>query len=180
MKRNHYLHGEQVYLRAVEPEDLEFLYKLENDPDLWNVGNFIVPYSRYAIKQFIEQTKNDLFADTQLRLMIVRTADDTVMGVADLCNFQPKHSHAEVGIALQQGFCGAGHGREALHLLCHYAFGFLNLHQLTAHVLVDNTVSRHLFTSCGFVECGLLRQWASVGDRYEDVVLMQRLNAPIS
>jgi diamine N-acetyltransferase len=108
--------------------------------------------------------------------MIVRASDHTVMGVADLCDFHPKHSHAEVGIALQQEFRGAGYGRESLRLLCDYAFGFLNIHQLTVHILTDNAISRYLFAECGFTECGLLREWASVGDSYRDVLLMQRIN----
>ena len=33
------LENERVCLRALEPEDLELLYRWENDSELWEVGN---------------------------------------------------------------------------------------------------------------------------------------------
>ena len=39
----------RVRLRAMEPEDLDILYRIENDMSLWDVGNTNVPYSRYAL-----------------------------------------------------------------------------------------------------------------------------------
>ena len=35
-----------IRLRAIEPEDLDLLYLIENDTRLWNVGTTNVPYSR--------------------------------------------------------------------------------------------------------------------------------------
>ena len=40
------LKGEQVYLRALEPTDLDFLYKLENDTSVWEVSGTLKPYSK--------------------------------------------------------------------------------------------------------------------------------------
>lgn len=41
------LKGESVYLRALEPEDLEFIYTIENDQNIWEVSNTQTPYSRF-------------------------------------------------------------------------------------------------------------------------------------
>ena len=38
-----------VRLRAMEPEDLDFLYAMENDKEVWDVGCTNVPYSRYVL-----------------------------------------------------------------------------------------------------------------------------------
>ena len=40
------LKGKQVYLRALEPTDLDFLYKLENDTSVWEVSGTLKPYSK--------------------------------------------------------------------------------------------------------------------------------------
>ena len=37
-----------VVMRAIEPEDLDFLYSLENDIEMWMVGETNVPYSRFG------------------------------------------------------------------------------------------------------------------------------------
>ena len=44
-----WLRGETVRLRALEPEDLELLYRWENNPAWWDVGNTLAPYSRYLL-----------------------------------------------------------------------------------------------------------------------------------
>ena len=36
----------KVKLRAMEPEDLDVLYEIENDAEMWHVGAVNVPYSR--------------------------------------------------------------------------------------------------------------------------------------
>ena len=67
------------------------------------------------------------------------------------------------------------YAKEALRLLCDYVFSFLYLKQLIVHISVDNEASIRLFESCGFVRCGLLREWWRVGGCYKDVVLLQLL-----
>lgn len=170
-----YLKGELICLRAMEPEDLDVIYQMENDAQDWDVANFTAPYSRYALKQYIENTLCDVFADRQLRLMVVCRTSGTVVGTVDVTDFVPLHARGEVGIAIRREYRRSGYGREALTLLCDYVFGFLRLKQLTAHIAVDNETSLHLFESCGFVRCGLLRAWWNVGGAFKDVVLLQRL-----
>lgn len=177
MMKGNYLSGKSLTLRAVEPEDLDLLYTLENDPDTWDVSNFNVPYSRYVLKQYIENSQCDMFADRQLRLMIVLRESATVVGTIDITDFAPLHARGEVGISIRREFQGKGYAREALELLCDYALGFLHMKQLVAHVAVDNEASIRLFSSCGFVKCGLLKEWWHVRDGYLDVLILQRLQA---
>lgn len=59
-----------VTLRAMEPEDLDALYRIENDRQLWNIGSTNVPYSRYALHNYIADAKNDIYIDGQIRMMI--------------------------------------------------------------------------------------------------------------
>lgn len=167
--------GECLHLRAMEPEDLEIMYAMENDPRTWDVTNFNVPYSKFVLRQYIENSQCDMFADRQLRMMIERREDVAVVGTIDITDFAPLHSRGEVGIAVRKEYQGNGYAKEALKLLCDYAFGFLFLRQLTAHVATDNEVSVQLFKSCGFSECGLLKEWWYVGGKFKDVVLLQRL-----
>ncbi len=170
-----YFKSERVLLRAMEPEDVDVLYDMENDPQTWDITNFSVPYSRSVLSQYIENSQNDMFADRQLRLMIVCCSDGQVVGTIDLTGFEPHHLRGEVGIAIRSGCRGRGYATDALRLLCDYAFGFLNLKQLTAHIVVDNEASIRLFTACGFVRCGLLKEWWRVSGQFKDVVLMQRI-----
>ena len=156
-----YFCSERVRLRAMEPEDLEVMYAMENDSQTWDVTNFTVPYSRFVLKQYIENSECDMFADRQLRMMIIRVEDDAVIGTIDITEFSPMHARGEVGIAIRKD----------------YVFSFLYLKQLIVHISVDNEASICLFESCGFVRCGLLREWWRVGGCYKDVVLLQLLRS---
>ena len=78
-----------VTLRAMEPEDLDALYHIENDRRLWNIGSTNVPYSRYALHNYIADAKNDIYIDGQIRMMI-ENEEGTVVGVIDLVNFDAK------------------------------------------------------------------------------------------
>ncbi|KXT34939.1 acetyltransferase, GNAT family [Bacteroides uniformis] len=161
----------------MEPEDLEVMYAMENDSQTWDVTNFTVPYSRFVLKQYIENSECDMFADRQLRMMIIRVEDDAVIGTIDITEFSPMHARGEVGIAIRKEYQGNGYAKEALRLLCDYVFSFLYLKQLIVHISVDNEASICLFESCGFVRCGLLREWWRVGGCYKDVVLLQLLRS---
>lgn len=75
-----YLINDRIYLRAVEPEDIDVMYEMENDPSMWDISSFTVPYSRYVLRQYIEGSQSDMFADKQLRLMIIRREDNRTIG----------------------------------------------------------------------------------------------------
>ena len=40
-------------LRALEPNDLELIYEVENDKSLWVYSNTASPFSRHTLKKFI-------------------------------------------------------------------------------------------------------------------------------
>lgn len=168
--------NEQIFLRAVEPEDLDVMYQMENDPEMWDISNFIEPYSRHLLREYISSSQNDVFADRQLRLMIVWRATGEVAGTLDLDSFEPRHARAGVGIAVRRHFRNHNVGTQALGLLVEYAFSFLHLHQLYAYVPVHNTASISLFKKAGFSSVAVLKDWIHASEGYEDIYLLQLLN----
>ena len=121
----------QVCLRAMEPEDLDLLYRIENDKTLWDIGATNVPYSRYTLHEYISQTCGDIYTDRQVRLMIDNEEGETV-GIADIVRFDPKHKRAEVGLVIERPYRRRGYASAALLHLCDYALRQLHLHQLYA------------------------------------------------
>lgn len=159
-----YLEDEVVKLRALEPEDLELLYTIENDTSLWQSGCTDVPYSRYALKQYIAAQPADFLEQRQLRLLIVRQSDQKALGLIDLTSYEPRHARAEVGIVLLASERGKGYARRALRLLEQYASDFYRLRLLYAHVSqVHNLPCRNLFLSSGYQEVAVLPDWERRG-----------------
>lgn len=169
------LENREIRLRALEPEDLEWVYRWENNPDLWRVGATVAPFSRYVLKEYIAASHRDIFDLKQLRLMVELRSAGVAAGLADLFDFDPHHRRAAVGILVDPAYRGGGIATGAVELLTEYAFSFLRMHQLYAHVPAGNEASKALFTRCGFVVTGVLSDWLAVADGYEDVLVMQRV-----
>lgn len=165
-----------VRLRAIEPEDLEIIYSIENDSSFWQYGIATVPYSRYALRQYISTAQNDLFKDEQVRLVIeVKDAGGqwSAAGLADLFNFSPMHLRAEVGIVILPAFQQQGVGTQALKALEDYA-SRLFLHQLYAIVSTNNTPATRLFGQLGYQSSACLQDWLRKDDGFEDALLFQK------
>lgn len=169
------LENEIIRLRALEPEDLELLYRWENNPDLWELGNTLSPYSRYILKEYIRESHRAIFETKQLRLMIELCSTGEAIGTVDLYDFDPHHRRAGIGILVDPLYQEKGFATEAMHVLMKYAFGFLKLHQLYVHIPVKNEASKRLFTRCGFVVAGIMKDWVIAEKGYSDVFVMQKI-----
>ena len=162
-----------VTLRAIEPEDLDLLYRIENDQQLWHVGATNVPYSRYTLHDYIATSSDDIYADRQVRL-IIENADHQTVGICDIVHFEPQHLRAEAGIVIMEPYRQHGYAQAALDHLAHYALNILHLHQLYAIVASDNEAALRLFRNAGFDHESPLHDWLFDGHKYADAVVMQR------
>jgi diamine N-acetyltransferase len=171
------LKGNNIYIRALEPNDLEFLYAIENDQSIWEVSNTHSPYSRFLVKQYLENAHQDIYEAKQLRLAICQDQDFPAVGLIDLFDFDPKNNRAGVGIVINnQEDRNQNIGSEALDLLIQYAFYNLNLHQLYANIGEENVASMGLFTKFGFQKIGVKKDWTLVNGVYKDEILFQLIN----
>jgi len=169
------LKGIDVYLRALEPEDLEFVYKVENDERVWEVSSTQTPYSRFLIKQYLENAHLDIYEAKQLRLAIC-TKKDEVIGLIDLFDFNPTHRRAGIGILiLDQKQRRKGYGKEALQLIMKYGKTHLHLHQLYASISEDNKISEDLFTKAGFQFIGQRKDWTIINGKFKNENLYQHI-----
>ena len=174
--RQSFLMNDRIYLRAVEPEDMDIMYEMENDPSMWDISNFTVPYSRYVLRQYIEGSQCDVFADKQLRLMITRVDTQEPIGLIDLYDFDPYHQRAGLGIMIhnmenrKQGYASS-----AIKLMLDYCFETLGLNQVYSSVPSCNVASLKLFEATGFTQTGYRKQWLKRGNEWEDVIYFQQL-----
>jgi diamine N-acetyltransferase len=171
------LKGDSIYLRALEPNDLEFVYAIENDLNIWPVSNTNTPYSRFLVKQYLENAQQDIYEAKQLRLAICQDEDFPPIGLIDLFDFDPKNNRAGIGIVIQ-GVENRNKnvGSEALDLLIRYAFYHLNVHQLYANINTENKSSIALFTKFGFECIGVKKDWTFINGHYQDEAMYQLIH----
>jgi len=177
--------GELIQLRALEPSDLDQLYKWENDSSIWSVSGTLAPFSRFVLEQYLASSHQDIYSNKQLRLIVDLTVNDDEgelenysrsIGCIDLFDFDPKNRKAGVGILIaDRADRGKGYATEALNLLVDYGFDVLDLHQIYSNVRVDNESSVALFKKIGFEITGLKQDWILDGGRWYDEYTMQMI-----
>ena len=167
------LKGNIINLRALEPEDLEFLYQIENNETFWEVSHTQAPFSKFLLKQYLENAHLDIFEAKQLRLLIENSNTKEQIGMIDLFDFNPQHKRAGIGILIHPDFQQNGFASEALSLLIKYSFSHLNLHQLYANITSDNSKSISLFTKHNFNKVGVKKDWVLSDGNFKDEILYQ-------
>lgn len=174
------LKGEHIYLRALEPTDLDFLYQLENDTSIWEISGTLRPYSKKVLRLYLENAHRDIYEVKQLRFCIC-DKDDQCIGLIDVFDFDPKNRRAGIGIVIANPENrNKGVGAEALDLLCDYAFSVLDLHQLYANILEENTNSIHLFEKLGFEKIGVKKEWIRTSTGFKNEIMFQKIRKDVS
>lgn len=170
------LTGNTIYLRALEPEDLEFVHEVENTEDFWEISATRVPYSRYMIKMYLENSHRDIYEVKQLRLMICNHDGDR-LGMIDLFDLDPKDRRAAIGILLvREENRRKGYGSEVIALISNYCFSHLGLHQVYANVTADNFASIALFEKNNFTKVGVKKDWVLINGKFKDEILYQLIH----
>lgn len=175
MTDRNYLRGERLRLRAVEPADACYMYGVENDPSQWIGSDITAPMSAHVLRDYAETYDADPIRSGQLRLMAEERITGRIIGIIDLYRISPIDRSAMTGIYVDSAARRQGYGREMLRLIEIYARDILCLHQLNALVLADNTGSRRLFETSGYIHTATLRDWKRAAGRYYDVAVYQCL-----
>jgi len=99
------------------------------------------------------------------------TVNDIVRGA-----FQSAH----LGYWVDQARGGRGVATAAVAAVIDLAFGEAGLHRLQAGTLVDNVRSQKVLARNGFQRFGLAPRYLKIAGRWQDHILFQRLNEPLS
>ncbi len=168
------LQNEILSLRAIEPKDIDLLFYLENDVELWKYSNRLQPYSKDLLQKYIANAHKDIFEIRQIKLTI-SAQDGTSVGFIDLFDYEPLHHRAGVGLVVRKQDQSKGYGAAALELIGVYAQKHLQLHQLYANIAEENQISIQLFEGQGYIFSGKKRDWNFYEGQYHDEIIYQKM-----
>lgn len=159
-----------IHLRKIEPTDLPYLYRWENDASAWADSDTHNPLSQHDLRLYIESQTGDIYRDGQLRLIVEQVAspDESesayIVGCIDLFDFDARNRKAAIGMYIAPEARGKGFGREAVEALEQYAFSYLHLRMIYAIISVSNAPCSALYRSLGYAPSSPLRDWTIEGD----------------
>ena len=167
--------GLRVVLRALEPEDLSFLYIVENDIANWEVSETKIPFSKYLLHEYLNNIGDDIVKTGQLRLIVEDVKSKESIGIVDLFDFDPINRRSGVGIVINKEIRLKGIGTEVLGILENYCRKTLNIHQLYCDIQANNILSIEFFEKNGFNKSGVKKDWLIKEDNYIDVLFYQKV-----
>ena len=122
------LKGKNIFLRALESEDINYLFSIENNEKYWSISDSQIPFSRYLLNRYLKNSNMDIYEAKQLRLVITNFQNITI-GLIDLFDIDFKNNRAGVAIIINEKMRSKGFAKEALELLIQYSKTHLSLHQ---------------------------------------------------
>lgn len=157
-------------LRAVEPEDADFMYEAENDPEAWKYSDYTAPFSREMLREYALTYDAEPFRAGQLRLIVEEAG--IPIGIIDLFDISARHLRASSGIYILPAHRNKGFGTKALEYTKAYCIERLGLHHITATVSELNGAGICCYRKTGFKETGRLPDWIRTPEGYEDAVIL--------
>jgi ribosomal-protein-serine acetyltransferase len=114
----------------------------------------------------VEASVVDWSMGSALRFALRPRDKGSFLGVVSLENLNKTHLSADLGYWLHVDWTGQGLMREALVRIITFSFDSLGLHRIRVAAALENTKSRRLIESLGFVEEGISRQAERIQGRW--------------
>src|SRR6266513_839526 len=166
--------GTRVYLRTLQPEDLDHLSGWAEDPDIDRMvgSEFLNAYK--AVYDKDPSFYDAILLDTTQVVLIVEANRgwDKPIGLARLFNIHLLEGYCFLEVMLTDSKAiRRGFGVEAGKLISYYGVDVLGLRRIEAKVYEYNILSMNSLRRNGFRQEGILRQAGFDGGRYWDLVI---------
>lgn len=159
--------GEYVRLRVADLSDSEFIRRLRNAPHVVREFQYRHFLSDLQQQKFIESLAGDA---TKIVFVAEEIETGRPFGVYYFTHIDHRNQRANAGIFTDLDKAGnAAQVYEGLFLFYDYAFGYLNLHKLTAEVLPENHRGIRMNESVGMQREGVLQDHAFFDGGFHDV-----------
>jgi len=165
----------RLVMRAVEPEDAEFLAGLVNDPEVrGSLGAYdlVYPMSVDMEERWIQEAGSK---EDEAHLIIAGRRDGRPIGVLSVKDISWRNASAHLTIMLERGSWGRGYGTEAVSGALGFLFDGLNMHRVWLRVLDTNERAIRCYEKCGFRKDGTLREDVFTGGTWHSSHIMSIL-----
>ena len=158
-----FIRGDTVDLCPVERDDLPFLQRYYNDPDVRRWMPAAHPQNAVQMDEYFDEHISD---DEEVQLLAC--VDGEAVGMISMFVVEETSGRAMLGAWIAPEHQGNGYGRAMTAMMVEYAFAERRFNRLTANALATNDASRATLESVGFEQEGTQREAYFVDGEYVD------------
>lgn len=168
-----FMETDNLILKKAEYKDWEAMYRnVWSHPETAKFMAWRTAVSEEEARARIQRTIK--YQETNDSYLVYTKKNREAIGFAGVEEMEP-HVFQEKGIALGPDFVGKGYGKEILKVLLRYCEA-LGGKMFYYHTRAENTVSRALALSCGFVYCDSKEETdIRNGERYELLIYSKKI-----
>lgn len=162
-----YLESDELILKQVECKDVDDLFEILTNKSLFKYRPGNPLKSLDAVKNVIGHYERDFNKRKTIFLGIYyKKADNKLVGIAEIFDFDDKASRVEVGYTVNDNFWGKGIATNTTKMMLDFLFNRIDVNSIQATPMSLNKKSSNVLERCGFKHEGTLRQvkyWTGVG-----------------
>jgi [ribosomal protein S5]-alanine N-acetyltransferase len=163
------LASQRVVLREATRSDVTARMTLGRDADIERMFGAAHPVSSPMTQVVAEQWIASLGRDGRIEWVV--ETEGRFLGIARLHSFNAASARYAVGF-FDRARLGKGYGAEVTSLVLDYAFGELELEEVTLAVLAFNERAQRCYRGCGFREVGRVARAAVIdGEAFDDILM---------
>lgn len=169
------LETERLYLRPLTLADTDFVFQHFSDLAVTQYLMDEPPVTEYDQAQAIVQFYQDPAGKNHNRWVLIRKADQQLIGTCGYHKWEKRYCRAEIGYDLAPAAWGQGYMTEALRIVIQHGFARMGLNRIEALVYVANERSLRLLQRLGFKPEGILRDYFCLDGKFYDHTLLALL-----
>ena len=144
------LKSENIFLRLLQPTDVDVILKWENNPENWNISGTVNPFTREEIFNFVN-ANHDIEKNEQIRYVICLKSTKEPVGTIDLFEYNSQDNIVGIGVLIaNEEHRKKGFAKEALNLIIAYCRNELHIVTIFCNIVKKNKASIRLFEGCEF------------------------------
>ncbi len=162
-----FIEDEEIELRTIEKEDIEWMKDNINDPEIRKYTTMRYPTNYEQEENWFEKSVSGEGG----RIHLLITENEKRKGIISFVNINKDSGNAEVGLWISSDEQGKGYGTKAAKLITEYGFRELRLHRVYARVFEFNLASKKIWEKLGYKEEGIMREHGYLDGEYRDMLI---------
>jgi len=160
---------QRLILKNYTENELEDVHKLKSDPMVWKFSTKIATTKMGDSKIYLQSVlKNYNESKCDFQALFLRDTGEYI-GEAGVLSFNNQNNRTIVGYNLLHRYWGNGYATEIIKGIIKHSFEVEKVERIEALVCDGNVSSRKVLEKSGFIQEGLLRNFAYIDNRYINV-----------